>query len=108
MKGGGGVIIPVYKKLYCKFCTVLDACLQHKWTKKYLLRSQLSKNCQKFMPNMDIFLTDVRIFWSNFVVTEVYDLFFQKNLENNIIKRKGEGGWGGQWPLIKFIEEKKI
>ena len=44
---------------------------------------------------MDIFLTDVRIFWSNFVVREFYDLFFQKNLENNIIKRKGEGGRGG-------------
>ena len=55
---------------------------------------------------MDIFLTDVRIFWSNFVVREVYDLFFQKNLENNIIKRKGKGG--GQWPLIKFIEEKNF
>ena len=41
------------------------------------------------------------------LVREVYDLFFQKNLENNIIKRKGEGGRGGESMAAYKIYRKK-
>ena len=55
--------------------------------------SDLSQNCQQFMANIDIFLADLHIFWSNFFVTGVFPLFehFPKKLQHKCSNEV----WGG-------------
>ena len=69
--------------------------VQHKWTKKDLLKSKFSLHFQNFIVNMNISLT-VRIFGSNFVVRGVF-AFFNISLQKSAIKlyKMRGGGRGG-------------
>ena len=92
-----GEVKPDYKKkICCKFCVVPEAILQHKWTKKELLRTELSQNFQHFMANLGIFITDLRILLSNLFAKDVYALFnipSEKNMQSNFIKQPFFTGW---------------
>ena len=63
---------------------------------KCLIRGELSQNFRNFIANIDIFLADLHIFWSNFVVTGVFALFNIFSLKKSLTefyktRVRGEG-----------------